>query len=110
MLTPHRASSPPPMVGDYYYYVVAGQRSSIVATSANHSKNATAASAGDNDDDDDKANKPSPQAGLDTDWGGRRQPDDHLASTRQESVSSNAHARGSSRKNVIFFQLPQEQF
>ncbi len=49
---------------------VAGQWLSFVAASADHSA-AAAVSAGDKDDENNKANKPSPQAGMDADGGGR---------------------------------------
>ncbi len=56
-----------------------------------------AASAGDNDDDNNDANKPLLQAGIDADGGGCQQPNNHLASAWQESVSSDANAHGGRR-------------
>ena len=45
-------------------------------------------------DEDDKANKPSPQAGMDANGGGHQQSDDHLASAWRELAWSNANAHG----------------
>ncbi len=80
-----------PAVGDDD--AVAGQRLSIVVASADHSATA-AASAGDNDNDNNEANKPLPRAGTDANGGGRRRPDDRLASARRESASYDANAHG----------------
>jgi hypothetical protein len=80
---------PPPVVGNND--AVAGQWLSIIAASTNHSA-AAMASAGDNNKDNNKANKPSPQAGMDADGGGRQQPDGRLESVWQELVLFNANA------------------
>jgi hypothetical protein len=81
---------------------VAGQWLLIIGASANHSA-AAAASAGDKDDNNNEANKPSPRAGMDADWGGQQRPNDRLALAWRELALSNANAhsgRTTSSNNV----------